>query len=261
MTETIHLEREGNTAVVYLDRPEAYNAFNLEMITRLADLLAGIALDRKTKGVVITGRGKAFCAGGDLRWATSYGEHHGAAFHELAARYHMAIQEIRRMPKPVVAAVNGIAAGGGFSLALACDFRVMERHASLRQAYTSSGLSIDGGGTYSLPRMVGLARSLEIAAFDRPISSDQALSWGLVTEIVDQGHGLSRALEMAKELEGRALSSFAASKKLLTDAFDTSFEAQLEKERDLLSQCADDPNGREGLAAFVEKRKPVFNQG
>jgi 2-(1,2-epoxy-1,2-dihydrophenyl)acetyl-CoA isomerase len=260
MSESIKLEKAGNATVVFLDRPETYNAFDLEMIRSLGERLAAIALDPKTIGIVITGRGKAFCAGGDLRWAASHGPSAGAAFHELAAHYHMAIQEIRRMPKPVVAALNGIAAGGGFSLALACDFRVMERQASLKQAYTSSGLSLDGGGSFSLPRMVGLAKALEIAAFDRPISAEQALSWGLVTEIVDPGTSVQRALEMVEDLARRSHSSFAASKKLLTDAFDTPFEAQLEKERELLSQCADHPNGREGLAAFVEKRKAVFNQ-
>jgi 2-(1,2-epoxy-1,2-dihydrophenyl)acetyl-CoA isomerase len=166
--------------------------------------------------------------------------------------------EIRRMPKPVVAAINGLAAGGGFSMALACDFRVMEASAVLRQAYTSNGLSIDGGGTFTLPRLVGFARALEIAAFDRPIEAEKAYSWGLVTEVVENGEGVKRAIELIEEMRKGSLSSFAASKKLMTDSFNTAFEAHLEKERDLLSWCAGQPNGREGIAAFLEKRKPVF---
>jgi len=164
------------------------------------------------------------------------------------------------MPKPVVAAINGLAAGGGFSIALACDFRIMETSGILRQAYTSNGLSIDGGGTFSLPRLVGLAKALEIAAFDRPIDAEKAYEWGLVTEVVDNGESVKRARELINEMKRRSLTSFAASKKLMTDSFNTAFEGQMEKERDLLSWCADQPNGREGIAAFLEKRRPVFNK-
>ncbi len=151
-------------------------------------------------GVVLTGAGKAFCAGGDLKWLSTSGMSHGAAFHALAAAYHQAIVEIRRMPKPVVAAVNGLAAGGGFSMALACDFRVMDKSAIFRQAYTSNGLSVDGGGTFTLPRLVGLAKAMEILAFDRPISAEQALTWGLVTEVVENGQAVNRATDMVQEI-------------------------------------------------------------
>ena len=164
------------------------------------------------------------------------------------------------MPKPVVAAVNGLAAGGGFSMSLACDFRIMETSAILMQAYTANGLSIDGGGTFTLPRLVGVAKALEIAAFDRPIDSTNALSWGLVTEVVEDGASMRRAIEMIGEIKKGSFNSFAASKKLISDSFNTAFEAQLEKERELLSWCADQPNGREGIAAFLEKRKPAFNR-
>ncbi len=143
-------------------------------------------------------------------------------------------------------------------MALACDFRVMEASAVLRQAYTINGLSIDGGGTFTLPRLVGLARAMEIAALDRPISAEQALSWGLITEVVENGQAVKRAIELIKEMESIPLSSFAACKKLITDSFNTSFETQLEKERETLSWCADHPNGREGIRAFLEKRKPVY---
>ena len=143
-------------------------------------------------------------------------------------------------------------------MALACDFRIMETSAVLRQAYTSNGLSIDGGGTYALPRLVGTAKALEIAAFDEPINAEKALSWGIVTEVVGDGDGMNRAIEMIRQINKGSLSSFAASKKLITDSLNTPFETQLENERDLLSWAADQPDGREGIAAFLEKRKPVF---
>lgn len=241
-----------------LNRPKSFNALDRDVVKLLSQHLINLASDPQVIGVVISGEGKAFCAGGDLRWVRDQGDNYGAALHELTADFHQSISEIRRMPKPVVAALNGMAAGGGFSLALACDFRIMEASAVLVQAYTSRGLSIDGGGTFTLPRLVGLARSMEIIAFDMPIESEKAQAWGLVTEIVEDGDSVKRAFEMLKEVKKVSLNSFAASKKLITDSFDTTFESQLEKERELMSWCSDQPDGREGIAAFLEKRKPVF---
>ena len=258
MSKLIDIKKDGAIAVVTLNRPEAYNAFDYELVSQLANQLTTRAGEADVRGVVITGKGKAFCAGGDLKWALGSPARPGAAFHTLASQFHLAMLEVRRMKKPVVAAVNGVAAGGGFSLALACDFRVMEKSAVLRQAYTSNGLCIDGGGTFTLPRLVGYARALEIAAFDEPISADQALSWGLVTKVVEDGQALVEATAMAQRLARRSLNSFAWSKKLITDAFNTSFESQLELERTALEACADHPDGREGLAAFSEKRKPKY---
>jgi 2-(1,2-epoxy-1,2-dihydrophenyl)acetyl-CoA isomerase len=257
--EQVKLEIRSGIGVITLNRPEAFNAFHAPMIGNLAEKLIGLSSHTKVAGVVLTGAGKAFCAGGDLRWLSTSGMSHGAAFHALAAAYHQAIVEIRRMPKPVVAAVNGLAAGGGFSMALACDFRVMDKSAIFRQAYTSNGLSVDGGGTFTLPRLVGLAKAMEILAFDRPISAEQALTWGLVTEVVENGQAVNRALDMVQEITKLPLSSFLASKKLLTDSFHTPFEHQLEKEREFLAWCADHPNGQEGIKAFLEKRSPVYN--
>jgi 2-(1,2-epoxy-1,2-dihydrophenyl)acetyl-CoA isomerase len=258
MAETIVIEKKDDIALLTLNRPEAFNAFNLEMVNLLAESLISLSVDGEVRGLVITGRGKAFCAGGDLKWIMSHPQGPPAAFHELAARFHQAVLEIRRMAKPVIAAINGMAAGGGFSLALACDFRVMERSARLRQAYTSNGLSIDGGGSFTLPRLVGAARAMEILAFDEPISADKALDWGLVTRVVEDGQALETALAMAEELSGKSLASFAWSKRLITDAFDVSFETQIEKERRALSACAAHREGKEGLQAFLEKRKPSF---
>jgi 2-(1,2-epoxy-1,2-dihydrophenyl)acetyl-CoA isomerase len=255
----IEIKKYGSVTEITLNRTEAYNAFNLEMITALAKKLIGLAMDDAVKGIIITGKGKAFCAGGDLKWAVEFAERKGASFHTLASQLHQAIVEIRRMKKPVVAAINGIAAGAGFSLALACDFRIMEKSAILRQAYTSNGLCIDGGGTFTLPRIVGLARSLEIAAFDNPISAHQAAEWGLVTKVVDDGKALTEAINMLNVLAKGSLHSFGWSKKLLTDSFNNSLESHLELEREGLSDCADNSDGQEGLNAFVEKRKPTFN--
>jgi 2-(1,2-epoxy-1,2-dihydrophenyl)acetyl-CoA isomerase len=258
MSEPLRVDRDGAIARVILTRAGAYNALDMDMAVSLAENFVTLAADKDVRAIVLSGEGKAFCAGGDLKWVLAFAQGPGAAFHQLAARFHLAITEIRRMPKPVIAAINGVAAGGGFSLALACDFRVVAESAVLRQAYTSSGLCIDGGGTFTLPRMVGLARALEIAAFDRPITSAQALAWGLATKVAKDGNALDEAMTMARELAKTSLHSFGLSKQLLTDSFNSSLETQLERERQGLSSCGGHPDGQEGLKAFTEKRKPTF---
>jgi 2-(1,2-epoxy-1,2-dihydrophenyl)acetyl-CoA isomerase len=134
----------------------------------------------------------------------------------------------------------------------------MGHSAILRQAYTSSGLSIDGGGSFALPRLVGLARAMEIMAFDKPISAAQALEWGLVTEVVPDEQVVQTALAMLDDLTKTSLHSFAWSKKLMNDSFNHTLETQLELERQAISACAAHPDGQEGIQAFIEKRKPVF---
>lgn len=259
MDDTIKIRREGTVVKLLLNRPEAYNALDHETIRSLTAHIASLAEDDAVRGIVISGEGKAFCAGGDLKWAQRSPKGAPAAFHHLAGRFHQAIVEIRRMAKPVVAAINGVAAGGGFSLALACDFRVMGHSATLQQAYTTRGLSIDGGGTFTLPRLVGVARALEIAAFDRPIPADQAWAWGLATKVVDDNQVVSEAVNLAQELARNSLNSYGWSKQLLNDSFNTPLEAHLERERAAISACAAHPDGQEGLRAFLEKRKPQFS--
>lgn len=258
MAEPVLSQRHGSTLQITLNRPEAYNALNPGMMTKLAETLADAATDPSIRGIVLTGNGKAFCAGGDLKWISQQRTGAESVLYRLAPQFHLSIIEIRRMGKPVVAAINGVAAGGGFSLALACDFRVMAESAILRQAYTSSGLSIDGGGSFALPRMVGLARAMEIMAFDQPISSTQALEWGLVTRVVPAAEILPNALTLLEELAKSSLHSFAWSKKLMNDSFIHSLEEQLEWERQGISACAAHPDGMEGIRAFVERRPPTF---
>jgi 2-(1,2-epoxy-1,2-dihydrophenyl)acetyl-CoA isomerase len=257
-TECVQYRKDDRIAQLVLNRPEALNAFGIDMAEKLWHRLGAIARDNQVAAVVITGAGRAFCAGGDLSWVSQQQLGPPAAFHELAARFHAIVLEIRQMRKPVIAAINGVAAGGGFSLALACDFRVMASDATLRQAYTSSGLCVDGGGTFTLPRLVGHARALEILAIDEPITADKALNWGLVSVVVERNAVLTHAVDLADKLIHRSLSSFGWSKRLLNESFNTSLETQLEHERDALATCAAHPDGCEGVKAFMEKRKPIF---
>jgi 2-(1,2-epoxy-1,2-dihydrophenyl)acetyl-CoA isomerase len=259
MSESIELTRDGQIAVLFLNRPHVLNTFDLDMLKEFLACMMSSATDDAVRGVVLSGKGRAFCAGADLKMALGAPQGLPAVFHEGAARLHQVILEIRRMKKPVIAAINGIAAGAGFSMALACDFRVMARSAALQLVYPSNGLSIDGGGTFILPRIVGLARAIEIAAFDRPIFPEQALTWGLVTRVVEDGQALEEAISMARELAERSLNSFGWSKQLLTDSFNTSFETHIEHEREGIRSSVSSRDGQEGIRAFVEKRKPVFN--
>jgi 2-(1,2-epoxy-1,2-dihydrophenyl)acetyl-CoA isomerase len=259
MTDPILTQRHGGILEIALNRPDAYNALNLEMMKQLGEALSSAAVDVSIQGIILTGKGKAFCSGGDLKWISQQAENAGSVLYQLAPQFHLSIVEIRRMGKPVVAAINGIAAGGGFSLALACDFRIMAQSGILRQAYTSSGLSMDGGGSFALPRLVGLARAMEILAFDDPISSDRALEWGLVTKVVPNNRVLEETIAMLERLAKTSLHSFAWSKKLMTDSFTHTLESQLELERQGISDCAVHPEGQEGIQAFVEKRGPDFS--
>lgn len=261
MSEFIKIVHHDEIMEISFNRPETFNAFDLDMITAMADHLTRASVDPAIRGVLMAGLPKAFCTGGNLKWVDRYSpDDPGASFHTLAGQLHRAVVEIRRMEKPVAAVLTGISAGAGFSLALACDFRVMEKTAVMKQAYTSNGLCMDGGGTFMLPRLVRLAKALEIAAFDEPITAEKALEWGLVTKLAEEGEGKKAALELLHRVAEVSLHAFAWSKRLFTDAFSNTLEFQLEMERKGLSACGRHPDGREGINAFLEKRRPEFRK-
>ena len=252
-------ERRGNALLITLNRPEVYNAFEEGLLGELWDVLRGAAVIPEVRAVVLTGAGHAFCAGGDLRTLMeAYPDWPGDGFYRMAAVYHQCITEIRQMPKPVVAAINGPAAGGGFSIALACDLRIMSDTAFLQQAYTSSGLCMDGGGTFTLPRLVGLAKALEIAMLDERLDAQTALRLGLVTRVVPDAVLKDEALELAERLARMPMSTLGELKALFNGSFQATLPEQLELERHGLAATANHAEGREGLAAFVERRKPDF---
>ena len=257
---TISIERHGEVAVIRLSRVDVHNAMDRTLLTELAAAVAEVAEDASARAVVLAGTERAFSAGGDLGYITEHPDGAAAAVHELAGVLHEAIVGIRRMEKPVVAAVRGVAAGAGFSLALACDLRVIGRSVRFVLSYGSRGLSIDGGASFSLPRLVGLARALEIAALDEPIFAERALALGLVTRITDDDRVEPEAIALAGRLAGRSMHAFGVTKRLFVDSFDSTLEAQLDLEREALARCAGHPDGLEGLAAFREKRAPVFQR-
>ena len=256
----IETEVNENIAIVTINRQAEYNSFDEATLKVFADTMIQLALEDQVKAVIITGKGKSFSGGGDLKTAINTKGGVSATFYNIAHFIHVAVLEIRKMAKPVIAAINGTAAGGGFSLALACDFRIMSTSAKLKQAYTSNGLSMDGGGTFTLPRLVGYAKAIEIAYLDEIITSDKALKMGLVNKVVAPEDLLKTALDLARKYKNVSVNSFGISKRLFNDSFTNSLEKQMELEREWIALAASHKDGLEGVQAFIEKRKPDFSK-
>ena len=254
----VEIERHGEVAVIRFCREDVHNAMDRTLLREFRDATARISEDESVRAVVIAGGERAFSAGGDLGWITALEAGAGAAVHELAGILHESIVTIRRMPKPVIAAIRGVAAGAGMSLALACDLRVIGRGVRFVLSYGSRGLSVDGGASFSLPRLVGLARAIEIAALDEPIFAERALALGLATRVVDDDRVEEGAIALGERLAGRSPHAFGVTKRLFVDSFHETLERQLDAEREALVSCAEHPDGEEGLSAFTEKRAPAF---
>lgn len=258
----VEIQRDGEIATVRLNRPGRYNTFNVELVEGLKESMFDVALDDDVRAVILTGNGKAFCAGGDLQSITEASpDHPSHGFHRLAGVFHEAIVEIRTMAKAVVAAVNGLAVGGGFSLAVACDFRVLSTDAYLKVGYTSNGLTMDGGGSFSLPRLVGLGQATELALLDDKVGPQKAVDIGLAHRAVEPDKLMDRSRELAGRLADMPTETLGRTKRLLNRSFDNSLEQQLETERREIAAAADSPDGREGVDAFLNKREPDYRQG
>jgi 2-(1,2-epoxy-1,2-dihydrophenyl)acetyl-CoA isomerase len=251
----VRLEQQDSLAWLYLQRPEAYNAFAQKMAGELLEYLFQLRQDESVKVVTITREGSVFLAGGDLKWVSS---HPSTAFHEWVTRVHLCITEIRHFPKPILAVINGTAAGGGFSPTLACDFRLMAETARLKQAFTSQGLCLDGGGTWFLPRLVGLGCTLEITALDEWILAEQALNCRSGNRVVSPKQLITEILGWASRLADRSSHAFATVKQLLNESWNNPLETQLEQEHQGLVRTIKLSDGQEGLSAFLEKRPPRF---
>lgn len=255
----LQYDRDGDIARLTLDRPDHLNSLNEKLLGGLQEVTTEIAHDEDIRAVLITGAGNTFSAGGDLEVLQKTSpDAPGEAFYRYAGTFHDAITQIRTMSKGVVAALNGPAVGGGFSLALACDLRLISRQAYLRVGYTSSGLSFDGGGSFMLPRIVGQGRATEMALLDDEIAPDEAEQIGLVTEVVDADELAERGQEYADRLAEMPTGAIGRMKRLFNRSFDNSLGEHLEQERRAISACADSDEGQEGIDAFLNKRAPEF---
>jgi 2-(1,2-epoxy-1,2-dihydrophenyl)acetyl-CoA isomerase len=255
--QPILVERTGAILTLTLNRPAVLNAIDLAMAVALHAAVVRASIDPQVRAVVITGAGRGFCAGGDLHFAVAANpERPGDSFLALTKILHETIEEMRTMSKPVIAAINGPAAGAGLFLALACDLRVMAASAYLKQSNTSYGLSIPAGGSFTLPRLVGMARALEIALLDEPIEAPRALEWGLVNTVVADEALPVEAQHLAQRLASRFTETLGRVKRLFNASFANPLHEQLAFERQMIAASANSPEGWEGLRAFITKRPP-----
>lgn len=260
MAEYQHLrfERRGAIALITLDRAGEANTLAPALARELAGAAALCDSDSSVRAVVLTGSGRFFCAGGDVKAMAGFGDAVGARIKSLADDLHRAISTFARMDAPLVVAVNGPAAGAGMSLAAIGDLVVAAEDAHFTMAYTGVGLSPDGSSTWYLPRLIGLRRTQELMLTNRRLSAPEALEWGLVHKLAPASSTLDEAMRWAESLASGAAGSHASIKRLLLASWGNGLETQMELEGRAISACAAGPEGREGIAAFAQKRKPRF---
>ena len=254
----ILVQRDGEVAVVTLNRPHVYNAFTRDMVRELRDALATLCGDASVGAIVLTGAGRAFCSGGDVAEMEANVHRAEQHFLDLTEQHHAVVRLLVEGPKPVVCAINGAAAGGGFGLALCGDIRVMAQGAKLKPAYFRLGVAPDGGSTWLLPRLVGMSRAQELIFHDRAVDADEALALGLVHEVAPADELMARALEEARALAAGPAFALAAAKRLMAATTSNDVAQQLALERRLNSESGATPEFAEGARAFREKRAPDF---
>ncbi len=255
----ITFEIEDGVGLIRLNRPNDGNALTREMACELLDAATRCDDDSKIRAVVLTGNGKMFCAGGDLKAFAAQGEKVSRYIKDVTQAFHAAISRFNWMDAPVVGAINGTAAGGGFSLALTTDIAIAAESAKFTMAYTKAGLAPDGSSSYFLARMVGLRRAKEMALLNPILSARQAMEWGLINQVVADDQVLTTALEIAHQLADGPTRAFGETKRLILSGATESLESQMEKEARAIATMAASADGREGIAAFVAKRTPEFN--
>ena len=252
----VDVTREGSVLTITLNRPDVLNALNRSVHRGIQDGLARAADDPSIRAVVITGAGRGFCVGQDLQ---EFGSGAGDVAQNLRENYHRNVLAIRALQKPVIAAVNGAAAGAGMSLALACDVRIAADSASFVPAFIKIGLVPDSGGTWLVRRLLGTARAFEWLTTGRRLTAEDARSWGLVSEIVPPDELAHRAQEVAELYAAMPTRAVWHTKRLLDTAETTTFAEQLELEATTQAELTRTPDFKEGVAAFLEKRESAFS--
>ena len=251
-------ERQGAVATLRMNRPERMNAYDFEMADGLLSALAAVAHDPAVRCVVFTGSGKAFSAGGDVGLMGGRMEDAPRLFLDLTVRLHAFIASLRRCRKPVVSAVNGVAAGAGFSMALAGDLVVAAESARFALAYQNVGLSPDGGATFFLARTVGTHRAMELTLTGRTLSAGEAASWGLVQRVFPDASFETDTAELAGRIAAGPTLAYGKAKELFNRALLQPLETQMEEERQGIAESARTGDFREGVRAFLAKEKARF---
>jgi 2-(1,2-epoxy-1,2-dihydrophenyl)acetyl-CoA isomerase len=249
-------ELRKNTLILTLNRPDKFNSFNREMALQLIGELDKAAANNDVRAIVITGNGKAFCAGQDLGEAI---DPNGPGIEKIVAEhYNPIILKIRNLEKPVIAAVNGVAAGAGANIALACDIVFAARSASFIQAFSKIGLIPDSGGTFTLPRLVGFNMASALMITGDKVTAEEAMQYGMVYKVFDDNALLAQAVVNADHVAAMPTKAIGLTKRLLNASATNTLQQQLQMEKEIQVQSANSYDYQEGVKAFLEKRKPEF---
>lgn len=252
----IQQTKKENLTILHLNRPEVYNSFTREMSLALIDALAKLGEDPTVRAIMITGSEKAFCAGQDLQEAT---EDNGITVERAVdEHYNPIVKGIRKCPKPIIAAVNGVAAGAGANIALACDVCVATESASFIQAFSKIGLVPDSGGTFTLPRLIGFGKASALMMLGDKVSAQEAEQMGMIYKVFSDDEFAKKAEALALKLANMPTKGLAFTKELLNRSFANSLDEQLEQEKIWQAKAAATKDSAEGINAFLEKRKPNF---
>jgi enoyl-CoA hydratase/carnithine racemase len=253
---TVSFRKEEQVGIVTIERPEVFNCLNLETLATLRTIIAEIAFDKEVRAVIVTGAGeKAFCAGADLKERRTMSEQQVQLFIRTIRD---AFSELERLPKPVIAAINGVALGGGTELALACDLRVMSETAQMGLTETSLGIIPGAGGTQRLPRLIGKGKAKELIFTARRIAAEEALAIGLVNRVVAAEQVMPAALELARQIADNAPIALAQAKYAIDFGMEADIATGLAIESNAYQVLIPTKDRLEGLEAFKEKRKPVY---
>ena len=256
--QSILTEQRAGYRVITLNRPDRLNAFNEAMHDALRAALADAETDESCRALLITGSGRGFCTGQDLSDRLAKPGESVVLGGTLEAHYNPLVRKLRSLPFPVVAAVNGTAAGAGCNIALACDIVLAARSASFIQSFARVGLVPDSGGTWILPRLIGDARARGLAMLAEPLPAEKAEAWGLIWKCVDDAALANEAKKLCEHFTAAPTQGLALIKRALSASADNTFGAQLDLERDLQRAASLTPDYAEGVRAFMEKRKPNF---
>src|SRR5436305_10046666 len=254
---TILVEKLAGYRRITLNRPERLNALTTDMAAALDAALDEADADKNCRAILLTGAGRGFCAGQDLTEIVGASP---ADLERLLEHYHPLVLKIRALPIPVVCAVNGVAAGAGANLALACDIVLAARSATFVQAFTRIGLIPDCGGTWFLPRLIGNARARALAMLAEPLPAATAAEWGLIWRVVEDDRLMDEAQALAARLASQASTALALTKRALDASGSNTLDRQLDLEGELQLEAGKSPDHAEGVRAFLEKRAPVFGQ-
>lgn len=256
MTDAVTTELNEDVFTIRLNRPEAMNAFNDKMVDQLNEAVDFSQSNHQIRSVIITGNRNCFSAGADLKMFVDWDKSKQDSFASITKKFHQIILGIRHLRKPVIAAVNGIAYGVGFSLAMSCDLRIASHDAKFKQAYTSIGLVPDGGWTLSVARQIGMAKTCELLLLDPIIEAEEMLKLGLVNKIVARDKLEDAAMEIARESSGKLLGAFASAKELVNNSIYYDLEKLLEAEIKAIIDATSTDEFRQAIMAFLKRRNP-----